>query len=77
MSNRVPKGLLVKINGSGDLAMESEARKFIDEHCVTIKQTKAGLVQVYLLSNPKKRISVPKSNVGVVGITSEYEPEKL
>lgn len=54
------------VNSSGDLFFEYEARCFINQRCTIIKRTKAGLVRVSLVSDPKRMISLAQSNVDLV-----------
>ena len=55
------------VNSSGDLFMVSSYRPFINKECTIIKRTKAGLIQVYLNSDPKRTVSVPQSNITLKG----------
>lgn len=51
------------INGYGDLYMEVEARPFIGQPCEIVKITKAGLIMVRLIVNPKMVYSFARRNV--------------
>ena len=51
------------INQSGDIYMTYETRPFLGEPCEIVKVTKAGLIMVRLLANPKLTYSFPKRNV--------------
>lgn len=53
------------VNGSGDLAMRLEAREFINQRCVILKKTRAGLFMVALKSNTKHIISLPLYNIDI------------
>ena len=53
------------INNDQDLWVESDARPFIGERCKVIKRTRAGLIQVALVSNPKEVYSFPQRNVDI------------
>ncbi len=50
------------VNGVSDLACDGEARGFIGEHCVYIKTTKAGLIQIHKINEPLSVITIPKRN---------------
>lgn len=54
------------INGRNDIGLDPDIRKVIEKKCLFIKQTKAGLCQVSLASDPNKRFSVPLSNVSPI-----------
>jgi tRNA nucleotidyltransferase (CCA-adding enzyme) len=56
-------GNLCIVNGSMDFGINPEARKFIDKSCKIVKVCKNGLVQVQLVSDPKRLYSVPKRNI--------------
>ena len=43
--------------------MTYETRPFLGEPCEIVKVTKAGLIMVRLLANPKLTYSFPKRNV--------------
>lgn len=51
------------INGRGDLFMDGEVRPFINQRCVFIKKTKAGLFLVALEADQKQRYSAPQKNI--------------
>ncbi len=57
------EGQSCTLNGTGDLAMDSEARRLIGQRCVFVRLTKAGLAQVRLESDTKHTVSVPQRNV--------------
>lgn len=61
----IEPGARCVINSSGDLYMDYDARPFIDQPCEVVKITKAGLVMVRLLADPKKVMSFAKRNVDV------------
>jgi len=56
-------GHICTVNGKNDLYMDYAARPFIGMKCIILKQTKAGLISVALLSNPKKIYSFPQRNI--------------
>ena len=53
----------MRINGSGDLGLDPEARKFIGKQCAVIRKTKSGLYEVVLLDDLSKKIIIPKRNI--------------
>lgn len=54
-------GRRVVLNGSGDLAMDFEARRYIGHVVLVEKITKGGLVQV--ACEDRKLLSVPAKNL--------------
>lgn len=53
-------GKTVKVNGSGDLAMDYDMRKIITREVKLVKQTKSGLIQV---EHEGQFYSVPLRNI--------------
>jgi len=53
------------VNGIGDLFMDSDARPFINQRCVFLKKTKAGLMQVALAIDPKQQRSFSLKNISM------------
>jgi len=62
-ATQLKAGDFCMVNNSGDLAMLGEARIFIQQKCVFVKVTKAGLYQVQLESNQKLDLCVAKYNI--------------
>lgn len=56
-------GTKCTVNGGRDLMFDRFQGSFIDEPCVIVKVTKAGLIQVALESDPKVTTSVPQHNI--------------
>ena len=56
-------GAKCKVNGRGDLGIDSNARRFIGQTCTIIRRTKSGLIQVHLSDDEKATLSVPQSNI--------------
>ena len=72
------KGNWCTLNSTGDLMMEAEAKPFINQLCIFIKVTRAGLYQVMLNSDRRKVYSAPKRNISpIVPYTLEELKEIL
>lgn len=54
------------VNRKRDLFMDYDARPFIDQECVVLKRTKAGLIHVALASDPRKTYVVAQYNVDLL-----------
>ena len=67
MEQRIKQGDLVKINGSGDLAMTHKA--WIGHTVVFEKLCKSGMVLVSRVDNPKETTTVRQRNIDNAGIT--------
>jgi len=67
------EGARCSVNGKGDLGVDPAARRLIGAECRVVKQTKAGLIQVYLIDDPEIRLSVPQRNIELV----HDEPKKI
>lgn len=63
MSNKYAPGTACTVNSFHDLGCDVEARKFIGQPCVIVKETRGGLIEVALKSDPGKRYAVPKRNI--------------
>lgn len=64
MTIEIKPGDKVRVNRSGDLFMEAEARPFIEQVVEVVKITKGGLYQIRL---PDGRVySLPKRNLDLL-----------
>lgn len=59
-------GTLCTINNKGDLAQNAPCSDFIGQPCEVVKRTKAGLIEVRLIRNPKRVMSFAPRNVEVM-----------
>lgn len=59
-------GAKCRINTQGDVFMMRDAKPFMSELGVVVRETKAGLIQVSLLSDSRKTHSFPKRNVDLL-----------
>lgn len=60
-------GKLCTINASNDLRIDPEEAFFIGRVCRVVKITKAGLIQIELVSDTRKKMSFAKYNVDLIG----------
>ena len=60
-------GDTVCINGHGDLYMDRTYMKLAGVNMVVVKQTKSGLWQLARQDDPNCVVSVPLSNIDIIG----------
>jgi hypothetical protein len=62
------------INYFGDVYADADSRPFLGQKCIILKKTKAGLTQVALKADPKKKFSFNNRNISIGGELMKSKP---
>lgn len=66
MIDLFPDGSLCTVNGRGDLMIDRTDGWWIGKECRIIKETKAGLIEIELVEDTRKRRSFAKYNIDLL-----------